>query len=149
MKIRVPRPSEADALTDLCKRSKASWGYDGAFMAASAEALTVTPQRLDDEVFWVAEDEGRLLGVVAVLETELGWELDLLFVEPDLKRGGVGRVLLDRAARHLRAMSVDRVMIQSDPYAEGFYLRCGAERVGEVESESLPGRMLPLLALKL
>jgi hypothetical protein len=32
---------------------------------------------------------------------------------------------------------------ESDPHAEGFYLRMGALRVGEVESTVKPGRFLP------
>jgi len=36
-------------------------------------------------------------------------------------------------------------MIDADPNAEGFYLKMGAERVGESPSGSIPGRMLPLL----
>ena len=39
--------------------------------------------------------------------------------------------------------------IQSDPYAEGFYLAMGAVRVGELESTVTPGRMLPLLRFDL
>ena len=40
-------------------------------------------------------------------------------------------------------------MIQGDPNAEGFYLRCGAVRIGERESASIPRRMLPLFEIRL
>ena len=39
--------------------------------------------------------------------------------------------------------------IHSDPFAEGFYLRNGAIRIGETPSGSIPGRLLPLLRLDL
>lgn len=147
--IRAPRPDEAAALTDLCLRSKASWGYDDAFMTASRASLTVTPERIAAGPCWVAAEEGRLRGVASLVSTELGWKLDLLFIEPDLKRAGIGRALLDRAVGHLRTIGAAQLVIQSDPYAEGFYLRYGAERIGELESDSVPGRMLPLLAFRL
>ncbi len=39
--------------------------------------------------------------------------------------------------------------IQSDPHAEGFYLRLGARRTGEAPSQSIPGRLLPMLEFDL
>jgi hypothetical protein len=41
------------------------------------------------------------------------------------------------------------VLIDADPFAEGFYLAMGAERIGEVASDALPGRMLPQLRVLL
>jgi hypothetical protein len=37
--------------------------------------------------------------------------------------------------------------IQGDPNAARFYERVGARRIGERESASVPGRMLPLFEL--
>jgi hypothetical protein len=34
------------------------------------------------------------------------------------------------------------------PNAEGFYRKMGAERVGETPSGSIPGRMLPLMQVR-
>jgi len=41
--IRPALTSEADALSRLCFRSKAHWGYDADFMAKSRASLTVAP----------------------------------------------------------------------------------------------------------
>src|SRR5476649_1400099 len=41
--IRPALLDEADALSALCLRSKAHWGYDAAFMALSQDALTISP----------------------------------------------------------------------------------------------------------
>ena len=147
--IRAPAADEADALTGLCLRSKASWGYDDAFMAASRAALTVTPKRLATDRVWVAQQGGRLVGVVAVVDTDLGCELDLLFVEPELKGSGIGRMLMNHVAASLRARGVAKLVILSDPNAEAFYRRCGAVRVGEAPSDAIADRLLPLLVLTL
>ena len=40
--LRPARPEEAPALTELCLRSKAVWGYDAAFMQACRRELTMT-----------------------------------------------------------------------------------------------------------
>jgi hypothetical protein len=39
--------------------------------------------------------------------------------------------------------------IDADPHAEGFYRAMGAVRVGETPSSSIPGRMLPLMTVRL
>lgn len=42
-----------------------------------------------------------------------------------------------------------RLVCQSDPFAEGFYLAMGMSRIGERASASIPGRKLPLLEMTL
>jgi hypothetical protein len=37
------------------------------------------------------------------------------------------------------------VRIQSEPNAEGFYVKMGARRIGSVESSVMKGRLLPLM----
>jgi GNAT superfamily N-acetyltransferase len=59
---------------------------------------------------------------------------------------GVGRTLLEAANRLARDAGVRELLIESDPQAEAFYLRQGAERIGRRTSPST-GRELPLLRL--
>ncbi|TCT06419.1 hypothetical protein EDC22_1111 [Tepidamorphus gemmatus] len=46
-------------------------------------------------------------------------------------------------------MSGSVTSVDSDPFAEGFYLAMGAQRVGEAPSGAIAGRMLPRLAKRL
>jgi N-acetylglutamate synthase-like GNAT family acetyltransferase len=150
MHIRPARTDEAAQLTDLCTRSKAAWGYDAALMEASRAALTVTPERIEYGGCFVADDgTGAVLGVAAIIPDGDDMELDLLFVEPGLMRGGVGRVLLERAAQEARSRGAKRLTILADVNAAAFYERCGAARDGEAPSDAVPGRILPLLEIKL
>lgn len=67
--------------------------------------------------------------------------LELLFVDPPAIGSGVGAALLrDVLDRH------PVLLIESDPDAEPFYLRFGAERIGTSVS-SATGRALPLLRI--
>jgi len=59
---------------------------------------------------------------------------------------GVGARMFDHAVATLRADDAHVLRIASDPYAEGFYLRMGARRVGQWPSTPR-GRTLPLLEL--
>src|SRR5260370_38672074 len=64
--IRPARPEEAAALTALCIRSKAHWGYDAQFMRQAETALTVSKAMIDAGGGLVAAgQEGILLGGAA------------------------------------------------------------------------------------
>jgi GNAT superfamily N-acetyltransferase len=150
--IRAARIEEAAALSDLCVRSKAVWGYNEAFMALAREPLRVGVKEIAAGDVWVATTaDGSVAGVVALAPGEQPDTLDLdkLFVEPRHIRGGFGRALLAHAMREARRRGATRLTILSDPYAAPFYERNGARRVGEAPSDAIPGRMLPLYEMVL
>ena len=147
--LRAPRPDEAIALTELCLRSKAVWGYDEHFMEACREELTITPEKMNSSYFQIAESDGRLLGVAQIALNGKIAELSSLFVEPAQLGCGAGRQLFDWAKRTARGAGAAQLVIEADPYAAGFYRRMGAIDAGTVPSGSIPGRMLPLLKLSL
>jgi predicted N-acetyltransferase YhbS len=151
--IRPAREAEAAALTALCLRSKAHWGYDEEFMALSRAALTITPEFIATGCVFVAEaEDGRLLGissVAALPDQERCHDLVHLFVEPGVIQSGVGRRLFEAAVNKARQDGARRLVILADPNAVEFYRRVGAKDAGEAPSESVPGRMLPLLHFEL
>jgi len=90
-RLRPARPGEEDALSRLCLKSKAYWGYDAAFMAAVSPYLKVTSEAIAAGYTTVAErEDGSLLGVCQIdPDSEIG-TLDLLFVSPDAIGTGAG-----------------------------------------------------------
>jgi predicted N-acetyltransferase YhbS len=144
--IRPACADETDALTTLCRRSKAYWGYDADFMKASEGALTVDAAKIARGHVLVASDEsGALLGVVAAMPLEqAAFDLDLLFVAPEAIRNGVGEALFRAIVDLLTHEEARRLVILADPNAAAFYARMGARRIGEAPSDALPGRVLPL-----
>jgi GNAT superfamily N-acetyltransferase len=152
LRVRLARVEEAPALSELCVRSKAAWGYDEAFMALARVALEVRPEQIAAGDVWVATAaDGGVAGIVALAPGEEPDTLDLdkLFVEPQRIRTGVGRVLLARAIIEARRRGADRLTILSDPYAAGFYERNGARWIDEAPSDAIPGRSLPLYEIRL
>jgi predicted N-acetyltransferase YhbS len=98
--IRPARVDEAPALSELCVRSKASWGYDEAFMALARAVLQVRPEQIAAGDVWVATGAaGEVVGMVALGPSEQPNTLDLdkLFVEPRWIRTGAGRALMAHA----------------------------------------------------
>ena len=147
--LRTPAPYEAAALSELCLRSKAVWGYDEHFMEACRDGLTITPKMMNSSYFQIAESDGRVVGVAQITLKGKIAELSSLFVEPTRLRCGTGRQLFDWAKRTARGPGEAHLVIEADPYAAGFYRRMGAIDAGTVPSSAIPGRMLPLLKLSL
>lgn len=147
--IRAARPGEAAALTDLALRSKAHWGYDAAFLTANRHDLALTRQRIVDGMVYVYVAAGRTLGLYELSIAAVQAEVELLFVAPEAIGTGVGRALWRHLVAQARHHGATTLRIESDPYACGFYEAMGAQRIGEVHSDVIPGRSLPLLEYRL
>jgi ribosomal protein S18 acetylase RimI-like enzyme len=147
--LRPARAAEAPALTALARAAKASWGYPEAWLEAWAEELTITAAQAGGGGCVVAEQAGRIRGFSILGRATDGWRLEHLWVEPEAQRRGVGRALVREARAAVRERGGARLVVVSDPHAEGFYLACGAVRSG-VEVSSVLGmeRVLPRLAFE-
>src|SRR5262245_5829343 len=116
--IRLARLEEASALSELCVRSKATWGYDEAFMALARAVLQVSPEQIATGDVWVATAADRTVaGIVALGPSEQPDTLDLdkLFVEPQWIRTGVGRALVAHAVDEARRRGARRLTVLADP----------------------------------
>jgi len=145
--IRAPVVEELPALSELCMRSKAVWGYDAAFMAACRAELTFDPGDIDTSRIAVATRDDSVLGVAQVRMIGPDADLQKLFVEPATLRGGVGKALFAWAIEAARDMGAVRMTIEADPDAAPFYRRLGARDAGLAPSGSISGRTLPKLVL--
>ena len=138
-----------DELVALTMRSKASWGYHDDFMARFG-ATSVTRNLVDAGRDCVVAFDGHRAVGFAVLddEKERAW-LEDLWVEPGYFGRGVGRALVGDCVKRSRDWGRRVLELESDPHAEGFYLRLGAVRVGERASAVASDRNLPLMRLDL
>ena len=147
--IRPPTIDELSGLSDLCFRSKAIWGYDEEFMEACRGELSLEPRDLELTSIAVAEHGGKPIGVAQLKVVDDEADLLKLFVDPNALRSGTGKALLAWATDVARKLGATRLTIESDPDAAPFYRRMGAYDVGQGPSGSVPGRMLPKLAMNL
>lgn len=151
-KIRDARPVECGLLSALALRSKAHWDYSDDFLEACRDELTYTAEQISDEdyAFRVIEADDRIAGFFALHQVSASeLELEALFVEPECIGTGLGKALMDAACLTLAESSASIMRIQGDPNAQKFYIDAGAELVGVRESESIPGRFLPLFELRI
>ncbi len=70
------------------------------------------------------------MGFYALLVDEA--ELDLAFVADEAQGTGIGRLLMEHMLDQAAVAGLTRVRVVSNPPAERFYRRLGAERVGTV-----------------
>jgi predicted N-acetyltransferase YhbS len=145
MQIRPARAGEAHELTGLAFRSKATWGYDDAFLAASEPDLTVTEHRLETTPVFVVEDAGAVAAFAALDGQPPDMELARLFVDPSRLRSGLGRRLVEHAVDYGRQRGYTSIVVESDPNSEDFYLRLGFSVVGDAASIVDTQRRLPVL----
>ncbi len=145
MILREPKPDELAALSGLCLRSKAHWGYPEDMLKAFEKELTVTPQDLAEDAIMLAEDKRGIAGVVQLSKQGEDAVLEKLFVEPDRLGEGTGKLLYVWACRVARDNGAKNLLIDADPDAAGFYEGLGAVRSGTAASGSVPGRQLPHL----
>ena len=142
--IRKAEAGEAQALTVLCLRSKAHWGYDAEFMRLCVPSLTVGEDIIAEGRVLVATDEaGQTIGTASVLRDGNDAELGLMFVDPSAIGGGIGRALFDEAVKLARQLGYRRMTILADVNAAPFYERMGAQFLRRAPSDAIPGRTLP------
>jgi GNAT superfamily N-acetyltransferase len=149
IQLRDVRQNELSHLDGLCLRSKAVWGYDDAFMAACRAELTLHPDELRTTQIQVAQRDATAVGLAQLKVSGGDAELMKLFVEPALLGSGIGRLLFGWALERARSLGAVRMTIEADPGAVPFYQRMGARQTGLAPSQSIPGRMLPLLQMEL
>jgi GNAT superfamily N-acetyltransferase len=142
--VRPARAGEAASLTALCLRSKAHWGYDAEFMRLCVPSLTVREESIAEGRVLVATDgSGQTVGTVSVGRDGDDAELALMFVDPTVIGGGMGRTLFEAAVVLARKLGYRRMTILADVNAAPFYERMGARFLRNEPSDAIPGRVLP------
>ena len=145
--IRRALPAEARALTRIAHAAKRHWKYPEAWIRLWRDALSLTPQFVERHPVYCAVAGASVLGFYALSGAGATRELEHFWVAPQDMGHGVGARMFAHAVATLRADGARVLRIASDPYAEGFYLRMGAQRVGEWPSTPR-GRTLPLFVLE-
>ncbi len=135
--IRRARPDEADRLTALALAAKQHWGYPDHWIEAWRDDLTFTPAFVAAHPVYVAVDEEDIPVACYALVPSGGPEIQLehVWVHPLRIGQGLGRRLFDHAAQTAAALRGEALLIDSDPNAEAFYRRMGAERVGALRAD--------------
>jgi GNAT superfamily N-acetyltransferase len=150
LEIRRAAPDDAARLSAIARAAKAHWRYPGAWLAAWEPVLTITPDYVRREIVFVGVRDGEPIGFYALEPRADRWSLEHMWVEPGEYGRGVGRSLFAHALGTVRALRPGVVVIESDPFAAGFYVRMGARQTGTVAAavEGDPNRRLPVFEIE-
>lgn len=145
MEIRRANPNEAYELSDLAGRSKSYWPYDEDYLRLCRSVTHVTKEDIKKWPFIVAVERNQIQGFAAVCEVNEERMLDHLWIDPECIGKGLGSLLFEEGVSAAKELGWSSFTIASDPYAENFYIKMGAARIGERESKIKKGFYLPLL----
>lgn len=103
-----------------------------------------------DGTVWLAEAEGRALGMVGTrpLGSDAAWEIAKMYLDRQARGSGLAQELIDTAEAHARAHGAQRMVLWTDTrfaaahrfYEKRSYVRQGAVRILDDLSKSLEFR---------
>lgn len=147
MIIKQAISADAETLTHITRKSKAHWGYSVEQIEAWAEELTISKIYIDiNQVFKLLIEDKTIAYYSYYMEDDTTIRLDNLFVLPDHMRKGIGSYLIKDFLARIKAIDIQRVVLESEPNAIDFYKHFGFIKTGERES-STKGRHLPQMGL--
>jgi ribosomal protein S18 acetylase RimI-like enzyme len=94
--LRKAKKSDAANLSTIANAAKKHWGYPNAWMELWAEGLIITPEFIQNNTVWVAQDSDEIVGFVAICIQDVVAQLEHLWVIPEHMRKGIGNSLLIR-----------------------------------------------------
>lgn len=141
--IRPAVISEQKQLEDLQRRASLTNAGDREALLAHPDAIELPLEQIAAGVVFVLEQNGAIGGFAAVLPREDGGsELDALFVEPTMRRCGIGRKLVEHCCEIARARGSTFLHVIGNPHAEVFYNACGFRVTGTTETRFGPGLLM-------
>jgi N-acetylglutamate synthase-like GNAT family acetyltransferase len=140
--IRLAAPADFDAIFAIV--NSAAQAYRGVIPADRWHEPYMPREELDREIaagveFWVAEQGGKVQGVMGIQDRGEVALVRHAYVSPDLQRAGIGTMLL----RHVLTLTAKPVLIGTwadATWAIDFYRRNGFTLVSEAEKNLLLGK---------
>ena len=145
------KSSDAAALTEIAKAAKSCWGYPKEWMEKWDGELTLTGKDAEENFVFHIEQEGKIMGFYSLSEDGGLFEVEHMWISPEYIDKGFGKALFEHAKEIALRHGGKKLRVESDPHAEGFYVKMGMRRVSEKESSipGLPGRMIPIFEKEL
>jgi N-acetylglutamate synthase-like GNAT family acetyltransferase len=141
--IRSAVVSEQKELEALQLRASLTNTGDRDALLAHPDAIELPIDQIAAGAVFVSERNGAIVGFAALLPRADGdVELDALFVDPDVRRCGAGRSLVDHCVQIARTQGSAALCVIGNPHASDFYRACGFEVVGTIETRFGPGLLM-------
>lgn len=144
--IRRANISEQRELEDLQLRASLTNAGDRDALLAHPDAIEVPLAQITAGSVFVAEWNGAIVGFAAVERRADGEsELDALFVDPNVRRRGIGRLLIEHCAGVARTRESVALNVVANPHAQDFYTACGFNMIGTSETRFGPALLMRMI----
>jgi len=141
--IRIAAIAEQKVLEALQRRASLTNDGDRESLLANPDAINIPQEQLAAGRVFVSELSGVTVGFSAIEPRADGeTELDALFVEPNIRRQGIGRLMVEYCAEVARKQGSTALHVTGNPHAEAFYLACGFKQVGRIQTRFGVGMLL-------
>lgn len=141
--IRVATPSEQKDLEALQLRASLTNERDREALLANPDAIAIPQEQIAAGRVFVAELDGTTVGFSAIEPRPDGeTELDALFVDPDARKQGIGRLMVEHCAGVARQRGSKALHVIGNPHAEEFYIACGFKQIGTTGTRFGPGLLM-------
>lgn len=141
--IRCAVISEQKELEALQLRASLTNVGDRDALLAHPDAIELPIDQIAAGAVFVSERNGVIVGFAALLPRPDGEvELDALFVDPDVRRRGVGRSLVDHCVQIVRTQGSAALCVIGNPHAYDFYSACGFDVIGTMETRFGSGLLM-------
>jgi len=144
--IRRADSSEQKELEHLQLRASLANAGDRDALLAHPDAIEIALEQITAGRVFVAEWNGAIVGFAAVDPRADGQsELDALFVDPTMRRHGIGRLLVEHSAEVARARQSVVLYVIGNPHAKEFYAACGFKVIGTSETRFGTGLLMRMM----
>jgi GNAT superfamily N-acetyltransferase len=141
--IRPAIAAERDALEALQMRASLGNEADRDALLSHPEAVDIPLAQIAAGRVFVFETNGVIAGFYATLPREDGdTDLDALFVDPNIQRQGIGRLLVEHCAIRARQRGSGALHVVGNAHAAKFYAASGFHNVGSFATRFGPGLLL-------
>lgn len=141
--IRSAIISEHKELEALQWRASLTNSGDRDALLTNPDAIGLPIEQIAEGAVFVSERNCAIVGFAALAPRPDGdIELDALFVDPEVRRCGVGRSLVDHCVQIVRSQGLAALCVIGNPHAYDFYSACGFSVVGTMETRFGPGILM-------
>lgn len=149
MNIQKAKPEDNIRLTEITKMSKAYWGYSEEQILNWSDNLTITIDYIEENAVFKLVDENTIIGYYSYIrEEKYQVKLDNLFILPEYIGKGFGTHLMNDFLERMRNEKCLKIILDSEPNAESFYIKIGFQKIGEFET-SIKNRFMPIMEMNL
>ena len=144
--IRTAVAGDLDAIRAVFRRASLSNEGDRAALLAHPDVLVWPDAIAEGRTRVAVSDGGAIAGFASTVEVDGRLELEDLFVDPDRRRQGIARRLVEDAVAAARTRGFRDLDVEANPHAMSFYTAVGFVPYGSARTRFGPAERLRLRA---